>query len=191
MQILAAPATFAYEIKQSKFIAHLVPYGRFGQHLQDLKSQHPKARHFVTAYRYLNAFGQIVEGSSDDGEPKGTSGKPSLAVLAGNDIIDAAVITVRYFGGTKLGTGGLVRAYTQAVAGAVAGAEFSEYIPTERVEFICGYSDIPRVKYLLETYGIADAEPAFGTLDVQWRVTAGSEALKNFFAAAGRLVSKK
>lgn len=191
MQILAAPATFAYEIKQSKFIAHLVPYGRFEALLQDLKSQHPKARHFVTAYRYLNDFGQIVEGSSDDGEPKGTSGKPSLAVLAGNDIIDAAVVTVRYFGGTKLGTGGLVRAYTQAVAGAVESAEFAAYVPTELAEFTCSYSDVPKVQYLLETHGIVDADPIFGTLEVQWRITAGTEALENFFSAAGRLVSKK
>ena len=62
------------------------------------------------AYRHLNEFEQIVENSSDDGEPKGTSGKPNLAVLAGNELINTAVIIVRYFGGIKLGTGGLVRA---------------------------------------------------------------------------------
>lgn len=96
------------EVKQSKFIAHLVPFTIYEQTLQHLKQQHPKARHFVTAFRYLNEFEQIVESSSDDGEPKGTSGKPSLMVLQGKEIINTAVIVVRYFGGTKLGTGGLV-----------------------------------------------------------------------------------
>ena len=77
--------------------------------------KHPKARHHVYAYRYLNEYEQIVENSSDDGEPKGTSGKPSLHVLAGHELINTAVIIVRYFGGIKLGTGGLVRAYSDAV----------------------------------------------------------------------------
>ena len=82
--------------------------------LQELKQSHPKARHFVVAYRYLNDLKQVVKHSSDDGEPKGTSGKPTLMVLQGADIINCAIITVRYFGGTKLGTGGLVRAYSEA-----------------------------------------------------------------------------
>ena len=100
--------------KQSKFIAHIMPYSRYDEVLESLKAEHPKARHFVTAFRYINEFDQVVEGSSDDGEPRGTSGKPTLAVLQGNTLINAAIITVRYFGGTKLGTGGLVRAYSDA-----------------------------------------------------------------------------
>ncbi|MEA1983821.1 MAG: YigZ family protein, partial [Campylobacterota bacterium] len=70
-------STFTHEVKQSKFIAHFVPYSLYESTLETLKEQHPKARHFVTAFRYLNEFDQVVEGSSDDGEPKGTSGKPS------------------------------------------------------------------------------------------------------------------
>ena len=103
------------EIKKSKFIAYLVPYSLFKVTLENLKISQPKARHFVYAYRYLNEFNQIVENSSDDGEPKNTSGKPSLSVLQGQDIINSAVIVVRYFGGIKLGTGGLVRAYSKSV----------------------------------------------------------------------------
>ena len=102
------------EIKQSKFIAYLLPYNRYQKTLEELKQEHPKARHFVVAYRYLNEYGQIVEYSSDDGEPKGTSGKPTLMVIQGADLINSAIITIRYFGGTKLGTGGLVRAYSDA-----------------------------------------------------------------------------
>ena len=114
MQFVREHITNTLEVKQSKFIAHLVPYDKYLTTLTYLKNKHPKARHFVTAYRYLNEYEQIVEHSSDDGEPKGTSGKPSLMVLQGQELINSAVITVRYFGGTKLGTGGLVRAYSNS-----------------------------------------------------------------------------
>ena len=68
-----------------------MPYSLFDEVMIRLKNEHPKARHHVYAYRYLNEFEQIVENSGDDGEPKGTSGKPSLAVLAGNELINTAV----------------------------------------------------------------------------------------------------
>ena len=85
------------EIKKSKFIVSLFPYADFNQVMERLKHEHPKARHHVYAYRFLNEFEQIVENSSDDGEPKGTSGRPSLTVLAGHELINSAVIIVRYF----------------------------------------------------------------------------------------------
>jgi len=191
MQTLSSPVSATVEIKQSKFIAHLVPFTLFETVLSDLKSEHPKARHFVTAYRTLNAYAQVVEGSSDDGEPKGTSGKPSLAVLAGHDLIDAAVITVRYFGGTKLGTGGLVRAYTQAVSEAVAAAELAEYIPKVSAEFACGYSAVSRVEYFLGECGVSDVKKDFEATEVVWEISASGEALARFFAKAGRLVERR
>jgi uncharacterized YigZ family protein len=190
MQTLIAPVSSTYEIKQSKFIAHLLPYPLFESTLQRLRTEHPKARHFVTAFRYCNEYGQVVEGSSDDGEPKGTSGKPSLAVLSGHDLIDTAVITVRYFGGTKLGTGGLVRAYTQAVSDVVSLAELIPYIPQETASFTCDYSSVSHVQYLLRECGISDADSSFETIEVQWRVRAGSETLSQFFSRAGRLVRR-
>lgn len=188
MQTLSTPVSTTYEIKQSKFIAHLVPYTHFDDVMQRLKSEHPKARHFVTAYRYLNEYNQTVEGSSDDGEPKGTSGKPSLAVLAGNDLIDVAVITVRYFGGTKLGTGGLVRAYTQAVSEAVTAAELHPYLFLEKASFVCGYPEIGKVEYTLGECGITDVEKTFETEQVRWDVQATDEQLKTFFSSVGRRV---
>jgi len=116
-----------YEVKQSKFIAHFMPYSEFDYSLKELKFSHPKARHFIVAYRYLNEFNQIVEHSSDDGEPKGTSGKTSLMVLQGAWIINSAVRMVRYFGGTKRGTGGLVRAYSDAVNLVLDFSDLQEY----------------------------------------------------------------
>jgi uncharacterized YigZ family protein len=141
-------------VKQSKFIAHLIPYDIYETTLHSLKEEHPKARHFVIAYRYLNEFSQIVEHSSDDGEPKGTSGKPSLMVLQGQDLINVAVIVVRYFGGTKLGTGGLVRAYSDAVNFVVEKAELFEYREEVTTSLSCEYSDIRLIEYECEAYGI-------------------------------------
>ncbi|PHQ65059.1 MAG: YigZ family protein [Sulfurimonas sp.] len=128
------------EVKQSKFIAYLTPYSDFQKTLNILKKEHPKARHFVVAYRYLNEFNQIVEYSSDDGEPKGTSGKPSLFVLQGSTMINCSVIIVRYFGGTKLGTGGLVRAYSDAVNLVIKQAELLEYKQEREVKVYFEYS---------------------------------------------------
>lgn len=114
-----------------------------------LRSEHPKARHFVYAYRYLNEFGQIVENSSDDGEPKGTSGKPSLAVIAGAEIINSAVIIVRYFGGVKLGTGGLVRAYGDSINEVIKTAVFKEYKKLMTKTLECEYGELSQLEYLL------------------------------------------
>ena len=79
--------------------------------IADVRAEMPDASHHVYAFRV--GFGNsVTEGMSDDGEPKGTSGPPTLAVVRGSGIGDIALVTTRFFGGTKLGTGGLVRAYT-------------------------------------------------------------------------------
>ena len=153
--------TTTLEVKQSKFIAYLTPYSLYEKTLQELKADHPKARHFVVAYRYLNEFNQIVEHSSDDGEPKGTSGKPSLMVLQGADIINSAVIVVRYFGGTKLGTGGLVRAYSDAVNLVLDSAELFEYVKQEVVKISMSYADARLVEYECKELGIEIKEKIY------------------------------
>lgn len=143
-----------YEEKKSKFIAHLMPYDKFDEVMKRLREEHPKGRHFVYAYRYLNEFEQVVENSSDDGEPKGTSGKPSLAVLAGADIINSAVIIVRYFGGIKLGTGGLVRAYGASVNEVLDKAELFEYKSLIIKKLYCQYHELSKLEYLLNSLNI-------------------------------------
>jgi len=163
MQYIKEHYTDTLEVKQSKFIAHLVPYSDYESTLQLLKEQHPKARHFVTAYRYLNEFSQVVESSSDDGEPKGTSGKPSLMVLQGKELINSAVIIVRYFGGTKLGTGGLVRAYSDAVNLVVERAELLPYKELVQKRVSCDYTDIGKVEYECKCEDIVIKEKIFET----------------------------
>jgi len=170
------------EVKQSKFIAHLLPFDIYQKRLDELKLQHPKARHFVTAYRYKNEYNQIVEASSDDGEPKGTSGKPSLMVLSGHNLINTAVIVVRYFGGTKLGTGGLVRAYSDAVNQVINNAKLLEYKDEKTIEISFNYNDIRIIDYELEKLDINIIDKNFSS-NVIYKLKAPQEILDNFLSS--------
>ena len=154
MKFVQEEFSHTLEIKKSKFITYICPYDEFKNMMQRLKDEHPKARHFVYAYRFLNEFGQIVENSSDDGEPKGTSGRPSLKVLDGNDLINTAVIIIRYFGGIKLGTGGLVRAYSDAVNLVINESTFKTYEDLQIKEITLQYSEISKMEYKLAQLGI-------------------------------------
>jgi uncharacterized YigZ family protein len=153
--------TQCYEEKKSKFIAYIMPYDDFNDVMQRLKKEHLKARHHVYAYRYLNEFDQIVENCSDDGEPKGTSGKPSLNVLSGHEIINSAVIIVRYFGGIKLGTGGLVRAYSDAVNLVIENSKLYTYKKLEKMTIQLDYSILSKVEYILNQFGIQISNKEF------------------------------
>ena len=123
MFLLKEKISTQIEVKKSKFIATLAPFKDFESLNKALRDEHPKAAHVVWAYRYLNEFGQIVENSSDDGEPKGSSAPALLAALRGAELIDTCALVVRYFGGIKLGIGGLVRAYGASVNEAIKSAK--------------------------------------------------------------------
>ncbi|MFD2207578.1 IMPACT family protein [Kiloniella antarctica] len=138
------------EVKKSLFISHLVPTNEFEQRLNDLRETHKKANHHVWAFRRLNDNGQIEEGASDDGEPSGTSGPPTLRILQGNELINCAIITIRYFGGTKLGTGGLVRAYGESAKSVIKDACFKPYKKLQTTEISIIFKKIPHVEYLCE-----------------------------------------
>ncbi len=180
--------TKTLEVKQSKFIAHLVPYNQFSELLDSLRLEHPKARHFVTAFRYINEYEQIVEGCSDDGEPKGTSGKPSLHVIQGNELINIAVVIVRYFGGTKLGTGGLVRAYSEAVNNVIHISHLSTYLKLEKLEFLSTYDKLGLVEYTLSKFGVTIVSKDFLALDIVICVEGTKEQLNNIINALDRKI---
>ncbi|WP_373070499.1 YigZ family protein [Sulfurimonas sp.] len=187
MQYINKIYTNTLEVKQSKFITYLTPYAEFEKTLASLKQQHPKARHFVTASRYLNEYNQIVESSSDDGEPKGTSGKPSLMVLQGADIVNIGVIVVRYFGGTKLGTGGLVRAYSDAVNLVLDEAEKLEYKDEILKEITLSYANIGKIEHLCSEYDIKIIDKEFEK-DAKFRIKSTKKNLDDFFNKADRLI---
>jgi len=149
------------EVKKSKFITYITSYDKFDETMKRLRNEHPKARHFVYAYRYLNDFDQVVENSSDDGEPKGTSGKPSLSVLSGADIINTGVIIIRYFGGVKLGTGGLVKAYSDAVNLVLQSSRLKEFVKLEYKKLIVEYPELSQIEYLISKYNITIRDKVF------------------------------
>ncbi|MGO1118983.1 IMPACT family protein [Rhodovibrionaceae bacterium A322] len=107
------------EEKNSRFFSLLVPYDQMDAQLARMQGQHPKAGHHVTAWRCFDDHWRILEKGRDDGEPGGTAGMPALRVLQGAELIQVGVIVTRYFGGIKLGTGGLARAYGGAAKLAV------------------------------------------------------------------------
>lgn len=178
------------EIKGSKFIAHLMPMSMYDEEMERLQEQHPKAVHWVSAYRYLNEFDQIVEYSGDDGEPKGTSGKPTLSVLQGHELINAAMITVRYFGGTKLGPGGLVRAYAEAANAAYAQAELVPYEKLFIQKIECNYSNVSMVEYESTQKQIRILSKEFGEKGAIFEIEGTEENSKAFFTALGRSIHK-
>ncbi|MEA3353654.1 MAG: YigZ family protein [Campylobacterota bacterium] len=162
------------EIKKSKFITHICPYNDFNKLIDRLKQEHPKGRHFVYAYRYINEFDQIVENSSDDGEPKGTSGKPSLNVLNGSQLVNCGVIIVRYFGGIRLGTGGLVKAYSDAVNLVIKSAVLLEYVKLTNKSLMINYRQLSQIEYIIDKFQIKIVQKIFDT-DVKLKLEGSKE----------------
>ncbi len=156
------------EIKKSKFISFLTPFNNYENLLNELKSLHPKANHFVRAFRYLNSENQIIEGSSDDGEPRGSSGKPTLKVLEGADLINVGIITIRYFGGILLGVGGLVKAYSDVANLAIKNADLIEYKQIFEYTFSVDYNKTREIEYLIKKYNIFVVDRKFGIDGIEY-----------------------
>ncbi|MDP2100692.1 MAG: YigZ family protein [Methylobacter sp.] len=182
--------TDTIEIKQSKFMAYLMPITLYESEMKHLREKHLKAVHFVSAYRMLNEYDQIVEYSGDDGEPKGTSGKPTLSVLQGHELINVAIITVRYFGGTKLGPGGLVRAYAEAANAAVTQAVLRPYKKLFQKKVQCLYPVISKLEYEVLAQGVMILNKDFTTDGAIVTIEGTQEQLHAFENAMGRGIEK-
>ncbi|MBD9098933.1 YigZ family protein [bacterium] len=117
MQVIKENVTYQEEIKHSKFITLLYRVNDMGEvnyYLKKVRDDYKGATHYCYAFNLLN-----TSGYSDDKEPKNTAGKPMLFILTSNNIVNILVISVRYFGGIKLGTGGLLKAYTNGLLEAI------------------------------------------------------------------------
>lgn len=170
MQTVTSSSQASYECKKSTFIAHLVPYEQLETMRKSLKEEHPKARHVVWAYRMLNRFNQVEEHASDDGEPKGTAGIPVLNVMRGCELINVAVLVVRYFGGIKLGTGGLVRAYGASVNCVMEIADLVEFSPTESIKFHVPFSLLQRFEHFFENDSFECGIKTFDENGAFWQI---------------------
>jgi len=178
MKTVNEPTVETTEVTRSKFITHLVPISDYEGLQEKLKQEHPKANHVVYALRYLNEYDQIVENSSDDGEPKGCAGLPALNVLRGEEMINCAVLIVRYFGGIKLGTGGMARAYALAVKHALKTAELIFYEKEIFYHFETSYTEVDKVQHFLKQLEIIHFEREFGIQKVVWKVQANQKKIE-------------
>ncbi len=148
--------------KKSRFIAHVEnveSVEEAQEYIEMMKKEYWDAKH--NCYAFSVGTDQPVTRCSDDGEPSGTGGKPILEVIQGSGIHNIVIVVTRYFGGTLLGTGGLVRAYTDAARAGIEGSEIIEKIPGYRVNLHMDYSDVGKVQYLLAQNDIATESTDF------------------------------
>jgi len=169
--------TGEYEEKKSRFIAHVFHVKteqEIADHLASLRKQYYDASHNCYAY-VLGKKGELVK-SSDDGEPQGTAGHPILAVLQGAEVTECLIVVTRYFGGTLLGTGGLVRSYTKAAQAGLADAQVILKQPARMLTVTVDYTDLGRLQYWYETAGLRPKSIEYGA-DVTIRMPVPEEIL--------------
>jgi uncharacterized YigZ family protein len=136
------------KVLNSRFIATVAPVFTVDEakaFMVGIKSEFADASHNVSAY-LIGHGATVIAHCHDDGEPSGTAGRPALAVLRGSGLGDVAVVVTRYFGGTKLGTGGLVRAYGDAVRDVLAILPRAAKVPTHTVVVVTPYNTFERVR---------------------------------------------
>lgn len=142
-------------VVNSRFIATAAPAFTVEEakaFIARIKAEFADATHNVPVY-LVGHGASVTAHCSDDGEPSGTAGRPALAVLQGSGLGDVAVVITRYFGGTKLGTGGLVRAYGDAVREALAALPRAAKVSTHVVQVITPYSGFERLRRLIAAHG--------------------------------------
>ena len=168
MDILTKEVQYEEVIKGSRFLSELIPCETQNQAREIIKSQKAKyadATHVVHAF--VVGLQAEVMGMSDDGEPSGTAGRPTLDVLKGRECTNAIVTITRWFGGTLLGTGGLVKAYSGGCKKVIQKADesgaFSPYVPKESFMFSTDYNIYKPIKLMMENYNIFDLKEDFGT----------------------------
>lgn len=186
---LTSPVGSELEVRRSRFLGYVLPVDDREAALAELarlRSEHPGAAHVCWA---LLAGGQ--SGMSDDGEPSGTAGRPILEVLRHHELDGVLAAVVRYFGGVKLGAGGLVRAYTEATATALANAETVERVPETTLELRADYADAERVRRWADAAGYAEPDAEYGAevvLRLRLPRTAREEAVRTIAdLAQGRI----
>ena len=168
MEVLKNYISFEETIKGSRFLSELFPCNSQSQARELIKAQKTKyadATHVVHAFILGNA-GEVM-GMSDDGEPSGTAGRPALDVLKGRECTNAVLTITRWFGGTLLGTGGLVKAYSGGAKGVVCAADsanlFEELVAKQMFSFSCDYSLYKIIKNTMQGFHIHNLQEDFGT----------------------------
>jgi uncharacterized YigZ family protein len=188
--IPAGEAEIELRVKNSRFIgraAYTPGVDEAKAFIEEVKTQHPTCSHAV--YAFAVGYGATVtHGMSDAGEPSGTAGRPALAVVKGSGLGDITVVIVRYFGGTKLGTGGLVKAYTESAQLVLAQLPVTEKVERATVSIIIPYSFYEPCKRLIETHHGQIDEEDF-TAEVSMFITFVVDDVPDFAAAIAEATS--
>lgn len=145
------------EVKKSRFITYLAPVASRAEalsYIQSIRQQYPDASHHCTAFIAGPPNGGAAIAFDDDGEPSGTAGKPMLNVLLHKEIGEIVAVVVRYFGGTKLGAGGLVRAYGAAVQAACEQLPLITRVSLRHGKLFCEYAQEQLVRHCLDQHSI-------------------------------------
>lgn len=140
-------STYTQTIEKSKFITYLKPCfseDEYKEYLKTIKKKHYDASHVCSAF-----LSDSIERSNDDGEPSGTAGVPMMNALKKNGINNAVALVVRYFGGIKLGAGGLIRAYGSSVSECIKNSHFVDDINYNKYELKLSYEQANKINYLL------------------------------------------
>lgn len=143
-------------VSRSRFLCYVSPCNSPEQariYIKSIQKMHPSANHHCYAFVSGHPLDSQKYGFSDDGEPSGTAGRPMLSVLQGSNIGEVCAVVVRYFGGTKLGTGGLQRAYGGSVREALTKLAVKTKIPMAHKTLACQYTQVKDVLYLIEQLG--------------------------------------
>ena len=162
---LAARAEFAHKIERSEFLGIAFPIAgedEFFAELERVQKKHFDATHHCWAFRL---FADARSRSSDAGEPSGTAGKPILAGIEGADVHDLGVIVVRWYGGIKLGTGGLSRAYRETAAETLRNAPLLDRYVYERITAIVPFDAISNVYRLVDPPNIVLVDQRYGEVN--------------------------
>ena len=153
--ILAAAIESTTEEKNSDFLTFLHPVTSRDEamvHIELYRKKYPDANHVCWAYVIGNTRQPQTQAFSDDGEPSGTAGKPMLHVLTERDVGNSLAVVVRYFGGVKLGAGGLVRAYSGAVSDAVNHAQLLQVSPSVNINISVDFSKETKIRHIVSQY---------------------------------------
>jgi len=152
MFYVTEPFTFESMIKKSRFISVILPCASADlvlPLLRTLQIEHPQANHIAFAYRIKTNTG-IIYRFNDAGEPTGTAGKPIFQYLEGNNVINVLVVVIRYFGGVKLGAGGLTRAYGQMAKQVIEASTLQAYIEMATLNITLDYDKFQSFEYALK-----------------------------------------
>lgn len=172
------------QVKNSRFIgraAYTPSVEEARAFIDQVKAEEPGCTHAV--YAFAVGYGaSVTHGMSDAGEPSGTAGRPALAVVRGSGMGDVTVVIVRYFGGTKLGTGGLVKAYTETAQLALAELPPGEKVEVRTVTLAVPYGSYEPIKRLIEAFHGRVEDETF-TTEVTLQLVFAVEDLPGFAAA--------